>query len=68
VVDVGAVVDVENVYGARVLIYPVDDSIGSATGSMAAGERAPKRLAHPVRVLCERGIAELQHRCGYRLG
>ena len=68
VIDIGAVVDVENVHGACVLTYPVDDSVSSATGPMAAGEGAEKRLAHPVRVLRERGIAEFQHCCGHRLG
>jgi hypothetical protein len=68
VVDIGAVVDVEDVHGAAVLIYPVDDPVGSATGPKATGERAEKRLAYPVRVRCERGIAELQYRRGYRLG
>ena len=68
VVDIGAVVDVENVHGARVLSYPVDDPVSSATGPVAARKWAEKRLAHPVRVLCERGIAEFQHRCGYGFG
>jgi len=67
VIDIKAVVDVENVHGAGVLIYPVNDPVGAATGPMAAGERAEQRLAYPMRVLCERGIAEFQHRCGYRL-
>jgi hypothetical protein len=67
VVDIGAVVDVENVHGAGALIYPIHDAVGSATSTMAASERAEKRLAYPVWVLGECGIAKLQHGCGNRL-
>jgi hypothetical protein len=36
VVDVGAVVDVENVHGARGVVDAVDDPVGSAAGAVAA--------------------------------
>ena len=68
VIDTGAVVDVENVHGARVLSYPVNDPVSSAMGPVAARKWAEKRLAHPVRFLWERGIAEFQHRRGYGFG
>ena len=39
VVDVGAVVDVEDVHGAGVLLDPVHDPVGAAAGAVAAGQR-----------------------------
>src|SRR5262249_31743682 len=60
-VDLGAVVDVEYVDDAAVLVDPVDDAIGAAPGTVTTGQRPEQRLADPVRILCERGCAELQH-------
>ena len=38
--DLGAVVDVEDVYGAGVFVDPVDDPVGAAKGSVTACEGA----------------------------
>src|SRR5215510_5772525 len=61
VVDLGAVVTVEYVDDAAVLVDPVDDAIGAAPGTVTTGQRPEQRLADPVRILCECGVAELQH-------
>jgi hypothetical protein len=61
VVDRRAVVDVENVDNAAVLVDPVDDAIGAAQGAVTTGERPEQRLADPLRVDRKRGIAELQY-------
>ena len=47
-VDVGAMIDVENVHGARILLDPVDDPVGTAPRSVAAGQGPEQRLADPV--------------------
>src|SRR6516162_8605078 len=60
-VDLGAVVNVEDVDNAAVLVDPVDDAITAAPGAMATGERSKQRLADPMRIGRKRGIAELQH-------
>jgi hypothetical protein len=39
VVDLGSVVDVEDVHGARVFFDAVDDPVGSPAGTVAAGQR-----------------------------
>lgn len=39
VVDVGAVVDVEDVHGGGVLLDPIHDPVGAAAGAVAAGQR-----------------------------
>lgn len=64
VVDLGAVVNVEDVDNAAVLVDPVDDAIRAAPGTMATGERPKQRLANPIRIDCKRGIAKLQHGSG----
>src|SRR5215510_4824323 len=61
VVDLGTVVNVEDMDHAAVLVDPVDDAIGAAPGTVATGERPEQRLANPVTIVRERGIAELQH-------
>jgi hypothetical protein len=61
VVDLRAVVNIEDMDNAAVLIDPVDDAIGAAPGTMTASERPEQRLADPVRIDRKRGIAELQH-------
>src|SRR5580704_7174105 len=66
VVDLGSVVDVEDVNGARVLLDAVDDPVGSPTGSVAAGQWPEQRFAYPVRVDRQCGVAELQDRRGHR--
>jgi hypothetical protein len=60
-VDLRAVVDIEDVNNAAVLVDPVDDPISAATGTVTASKRPEQRLADPVRVNCQRGITELQH-------
>src|SRR5215467_11326522 len=61
VVDLRAVVYIEDVDHVAVLVDPVDDAIGAAPGSVAASERPEQLLADTVRILCECGVAELQH-------
>jgi hypothetical protein len=50
VVDLRAVVNIEDVDNAAVLIDPVDDAIGAAPGTVTASERPEQRLADPLRV------------------
>jgi hypothetical protein len=50
VVDVSAVADVENVDGTGVFVDAVHDPVGSAPGTVTAGERPEQWLAHTVRV------------------
>jgi hypothetical protein len=50
VVDVSAVVDVENVDGTGAFVDAVHDPVGSAPGTVTAGERPEQWLAHTVRV------------------
>ena len=68
VVDLSAVVDVEDVDGASVFLDPVDNPISTAPGSVTASQWAEQRFADAVRVDRERGHAEFQHRGGDRLG
>ena len=56
-----AVIDVEDVHGAAVLIDAVDDPVRAAPGAMAARQRAEQRLADAVRAHRERHGTELQH-------
>ena len=60
-IDLRAMVNIEDVHHAAALIDPVDDAIGAAPGAMTSGERPEQRLADPVRVDRERSITELQH-------
>ena len=60
-VDLRAVVNIKDMDDATVLIDPVDDAIGAALGAVTASERPEQRLGDPLRVDCQRGIAELQH-------
>jgi len=61
VVDLQAMVNIEHVDNADVLVDAVDDAIGAAPGAVTTRERPKQRIAYPVRVHRERGIAELQH-------
>lgn len=67
-VDLRAVVDVEDVDGAIGLVDPVDDPVGAAAGSVTSCEGAEQRFADAVRVDGEGGPAEFQHRGGDCLG
>jgi len=60
-----ALVNVEHVDNAAVLLHPVDDSVGTAPSTMATGERSEQWLADPVRTDRERGFAKLQRSGGY---
>ena len=60
VVDLGAVVNVEDVDNAAVLVNPVDDAIRATPGAVTTRERPEQRLADPVWVDRKRGITELQ--------
>lgn len=64
VVDLRAVVNIEDVDNAAVLVDPVDDAIGAAPGAVTTGERPEQGLADPVRADRKRSIAELQHGSG----
>src|SRR5579859_560059 len=67
-VDVAAVVDVEDVHGAGGLVDAVDDAVGSAAGTVAAGQGAEQRLANALGVDGECGVAEFQDGGGDGLG
>jgi hypothetical protein len=56
VVNLRAVVDVEDVDGAGVLVDPVDDPVGTAPSSMTAGQGAEQRFADAVRIDREGGL------------
>jgi hypothetical protein len=60
VVDLRAVVNIEDMDNATVLIDPVDDAIGAAPGAVTTSERPEERLADPVWIDREGGITELQ--------
>ncbi len=64
VVDLRAVVNIEDVDETAILVDPVYDAIGAAPGTVATGQRPEQRLADPVRIDRESGIAELQHSGG----
>jgi hypothetical protein len=66
VVDLQAVINIEYVHNAAVLVEPVDDAIGAAPSAVTTGERPEQRLTDPVRVDRKRGPAELQHGGGNR--
>lgn len=59
-VNLCAVVDVEDMDGADVFLDPVDDPISTAPGSVTASQWAEQRLANAVRIDRERGLAEFQ--------
>ena len=50
VVDLRAVVNIEDMDNAAVLIDPVNDAIGAAPGAVTANEWPEQRLADPVGV------------------
>jgi hypothetical protein len=50
VVDLRAVIDVEDVDGAVSLVDPVDDPVGAAAGSVTACEGAEQRFTDAVRI------------------
>jgi hypothetical protein len=68
VVDVAAVVNVEEMDDGGGFVDAVYDPVGSAPGSVAAGQRAEQRLADAVRIDGERGVAEVQDGRGDGLG
>jgi hypothetical protein len=61
VVDLRAVVNIEDVHDTTVLVDPVDDAISAPPSAVTTSERPEQGLADPVRVDRKRGIAELQH-------
>jgi len=67
-VDLGAVVNVEDMDGAAIFVDPVDDPVGAAAGSVTACERAEQRFADAVRGDCQGGPTELQNGSGDCLG
>jgi hypothetical protein len=60
--------NIEDVDNMVFLVDPVDNAISAAQGAVTASERPKKRLADPVRVDRQRGIAKFQHgrRNGFR--
>jgi hypothetical protein len=50
VVDLRAVVNVEDLDCAAVLIDPVDDAVGAAPSAVTTSKRPEQRLADPLRV------------------
>ena len=64
VVDLRAVINIENVHDAAVLVDSVNDAIGAAPGAVTTRKRPEQRLAYPLRVHRERGITELEYRSG----
>jgi hypothetical protein len=61
VVDLGTVVNVEDVYRTAVLVDPADDAIRAAPRAVTTGEWPEQRLADAIRVDRKCSIAELQH-------
>jgi hypothetical protein len=57
-IDVAAVVDVQDVDYVGGLVDAVDDPVGSAAGAVAPGERAEQRLAGAVGTAGESSITE----------
>jgi hypothetical protein len=58
VVDLRAVVNIEDVDHATVFVDPIDDAISAAPGAVTAAKRPEQRVADPVRIDCKRGIAK----------
>jgi hypothetical protein len=50
VIDLRAVVDIQDVHDAAVLVDPVGDAIGAAPSPVTSGERPVQGLADPVRI------------------
>ena len=50
VVDLGAVVDIEDVDNTAVLVNSVNDAISAAPGTVTASKRPEQRLANALRV------------------
>src|ERR1017187_900421 len=67
-VDVGTMLDVEDMNRARGFVDAVDDPVGTAPGAVAAGQRAEERLPDAVRAEGKRGLAEFQNGRGARRG
>ena len=67
-VDLGAVVDVEDLDRAGVFLDSIDNPVCAAPCSVAASQRAEQRLTDAVRADSKGSLAELQHGSGDRLG
>ena len=50
VVDLRAMIDIEDMNHAAALVDPVDDAIGSAPRTVTTGQWPEKRLTDPVRI------------------
>ena len=59
-VDLRAVVNIEDMHDTAVLIDPIDDAIGTSPSAVTADERPEQGFADPLRVDRQSGIAELQ--------
>ena len=67
-VNVAAMIDVEDMHDAGGFIDAVYDSVGAAPRTVTACERAEQRLADTLRIDSQCRIAKLQDRGGHRLG
>ena len=61
VVDLRAVVNIEDVDDTAVLVDPVDAAIRATPGTVATGQWPKQRFAYTVGIDRESGIAELKH-------
>jgi hypothetical protein len=66
-VDLGAVVDVEDLDRSGVFLDSIDNPVCAAPCSVAASQRAEQRLTDAVRVDSKGSLAELQHGSGIAL-
>jgi hypothetical protein len=68
VVDVAAVIDVEDMDYASGFIDAVHDPVGAAPGAVTAGQRAEQRHADTLRIDSQPSFAELKDRGGDGFG
>lgn len=58
-VDIGTVLDADQVDDARVVVQAVDDPIRAAAGSEVTGELAAEWPSNPSGLLAQRSVTEL---------
>jgi hypothetical protein len=61
------VVDIEHVHDAGLFVNAVDDTVGSAPCTVAAGQWAEERFAYPARAQDQGSFAEFEDRCCHGL-
>ena len=62
-VDVAAMVNVEDLDDMGLVVDSVDDAVGSAARAVTACQRAEERLTYPAWPQGKRSIAELENGC-----